>query len=380
MLPLRTVPDAEVDPLADLRGRITEYLRLGHAGAILDELERLPLPTLLEQVELSAALGFAGGLAGEPSLARALLNELEATPRSTTIPADARAALAHLDLSLCGWEGRLDDIVGPVDVLISELRRSADHERGFILDGTSASAALSGGLLVLGRFDEAVDVAERALVLDELVPVSRQAVQASGIKALALAWSGSPDAREAAREARTILGRYHGVGATPLFVHAATCWAGTLDEATAAIEPMRGAAAALPVPTFNALCLLANTKALIRCADIRGATETMQRAHEELHALPQPGYLASVATQLDDELSAADCARADTLTAVEIHTLELLARGATRSEIASELNYSVNTIKTYLRRTYRKLGASSRDEAITIARRHGLLDQADRER
>ena len=43
-------------------------------------------------------------------------------------------------------------------------------------------------------------------------------------------------------------------------------------------------------------------------------------------------------------------------------------------EIADELFVSGNTVKTHMRRVYRKLNASSRREAVLIATELGLID------
>jgi LuxR family maltose regulon positive regulatory protein len=57
----------------------------------------------------------------------------------------------------------------------------------------------------------------------------------------------------------------------------------------------------------------------------------------------------------------------------EQRVLELLATGQSYQEIAQTLIVSVNTIKTQLRHIYRKLGVTSRQEAIDLARRLDLL-------
>lgn len=57
----------------------------------------------------------------------------------------------------------------------------------------------------------------------------------------------------------------------------------------------------------------------------------------------------------------------------ELEILALVARGRSNKEIAADLVVSVATVKTHLNNTYRKLGASSRTQAIAIARDHGLL-------
>jgi DNA-binding CsgD family transcriptional regulator len=51
----------------------------------------------------------------------------------------------------------------------------------------------------------------------------------------------------------------------------------------------------------------------------------------------------------------------------------LLAIHLTTREIGEELFLSRNTIKTYLRRVYRKLNVSSREEAVLVADQLGLL-------
>ncbi|NYE20581.1 helix-turn-helix transcriptional regulator [Microbacterium immunditiarum] len=60
------------------------------------------------------------------------------------------------------------------------------------------------------------------------------------------------------------------------------------------------------------------------------------------------------------------------LTKRESAVLARLVRGGTVEEIAAELFVSVNTMKTHLRNLYRKLGVSSRSEAIDAAVRRGL--------
>lgn len=61
------------------------------------------------------------------------------------------------------------------------------------------------------------------------------------------------------------------------------------------------------------------------------------------------------------------------LTDREVGILRLLAEGQADSEIAEALNISRNTVRTHVRRAFAKLGASSRLEAVAVARRHGVL-------
>lgn len=64
------------------------------------------------------------------------------------------------------------------------------------------------------------------------------------------------------------------------------------------------------------------------------------------------------------------------LTDREQDVLALLARGRTNPEIAADLYLSVNSVKTYVRTAYRKIGATRRTEAVTWALAHGLDERA----
>ena len=53
--------------------------------------------------------------------------------------------------------------------------------------------------------------------------------------------------------------------------------------------------------------------------------------------------------------------------------LRALAGDATQREIAASLYLSINTVKGYTKILYRKLGVSTRQEAVRQARALGLL-------
>jgi len=57
----------------------------------------------------------------------------------------------------------------------------------------------------------------------------------------------------------------------------------------------------------------------------------------------------------------------------ELETLKLVAHGESNKRIARKLGVRENTIKTYIRRAFRKLGCHTRSEAAALLARHGLL-------
>lgn len=68
------------------------------------------------------------------------------------------------------------------------------------------------------------------------------------------------------------------------------------------------------------------------------------------------------------------------LSARELEMVELIARGLSNQEIAARLYLSINSVKTYIRAAYRKLGVESRSQAILWAFGHGLSGGWDADR
>jgi NarL family two-component system response regulator LiaR len=63
------------------------------------------------------------------------------------------------------------------------------------------------------------------------------------------------------------------------------------------------------------------------------------------------------------------------LTERELQVLTLLVRGQSNSEIATQFNISLATVKYHLSNIFNKLGAKSRVEAVTIALKHNLVEK-----
>ncbi len=69
-----------------------------------------------------------------------------------------------------------------------------------------------------------------------------------------------------------------------------------------------------------------------------------------------------------------DAARSDSrLTDREVSILELIGSGLLNQDIAERLYLSVNTIKSHIRSTYRKIGVTRRAEAVLWAVSHDLI-------
>ena len=61
------------------------------------------------------------------------------------------------------------------------------------------------------------------------------------------------------------------------------------------------------------------------------------------------------------------------LTERERDVLELITNGYSNEQISRMLYLSINSVKTYVRSGYRKIGAETRSHAVIWGVRHGLL-------
>ena len=73
-----------------------------------------------------------------------------------------------------------------------------------------------------------------------------------------------------------------------------------------------------------------------------------------------------------------DASNGDTgLTPAELRTLQYLPTHYSFREIGEQLVVSVNTVRSQSQAIYRKLGASTRREAVERAQKRGLIEPAE---
>ncbi len=112
-------------------------------------------------------------------------------------------------------------------------------------------------------------------------------------------------------------------------------------------------------------------------ADVAGARTLMREVDEILKRRPDLGTLAGEARALRIRLSAERAPSApgvSSLTTAELRVLPMLATHLSFPEIGAEMFQSPHTDKSQAMAIYRKLGASSRHQAVTRSRELGLLE------
>ncbi len=132
------------------------------------------------------------------------------------------------------------------------------------------------------------------------------------------------------------------------------------------------------LPHFAVQARIELAHACIALADVAGARTLMREVDELLRCRPGLGTLVGEAQALQAQLSrlrGPDTPGASALTAAELRLLPMLATHLSVPQIAEQMSLSRHTVRAEATSIYRKLGASSRNQAIRRARDLGLLDR-----
>lgn len=110
------------------------------------------------------------------------------------------------------------------------------------------------------------------------------------------------------------------------------------------------------------------TKSMTASQLVRALEDLMQG---RTLSLPKP--MSGVPSQAGVATSRTVKAERDGLSIREREVLALITRGLSNEEIGAELMLSINSIKTYVRTAYRKIGVSRRTQAVAWGLTHGLV-------
>jgi len=151
---------------------------------------------------------------------------------------------------------------------------------------------------------------------------------------------------------------------------------GELAEAEQQLERGLDIVSSRPGTLPRALALLRLAPVRARGGDRAGARVLLVEARAIVDRSRDPGILRSQLDDLDRQLSTRrrrELSPDDLPTESELRVLRMLSSGQSQREIAASLYVSQNTVKTHTRALYRKLRASSRDEALSRAQELGLV-------
>ena len=294
-----------------------------------------PLPDGVQTLQSSAALlravfGFDGLRVMRESAAAAVAIECDPTSPYYAL---ARAALGfslYLSGELAAAAGPLEDAV--------------QSKASIPLIHMVALAVQSLVAAELGRLSKALELAQAARILaarDDMSKASQSSVAYTAIGAVYAA-------RGQLKEARS--------------------------ELEHALQLRRRAFGLSPWPTLEPTLLLA--RVLLDLGDRPGAAELADEARDVLTVLPDGTEALQVRlAELDRRIAGRPrlVSLAEPLTEREAAVLRLLGGSLSLREIGQELYVSANTVKTHTQAIYRKLGVSTRRDAVEQGRQVGIL-------
>lgn len=283
-----------------------------------------------------------------------------ATLRAYMMPDGVERALADAELALdqlpsaSGWfpvallgRGLARALLGATDGARDDLRAAV--ERGLMVGSVQtvyvAQAQLSLLAAEQGAWREAGEHARAALALVEATGLGDYA--GSALAFVATARVALHEARQ--DDARAALTSAHRL--RPLLDHG--------------------------LPWLTVEVGLELTRAHLALAEASAARTVLAETERVLELRPDLGFLVDERRKLQDHVAATSGpagAWAMSLTNAELRLLPYLATHLTFPEIASRLFISRNTVKTEAVSIYRKLGASSRSQAVERAVEVGLIE------
>ncbi|MGH4023635.1 MAG: LuxR C-terminal-related transcriptional regulator [Pseudonocardiaceae bacterium] len=300
--------------------------RLGHRGPLPDGMHSLRGAMALYQ----STFGF-GGLTEMLAAARTAA-DLHGDPASPWY-AQARVALGYSRY-----------LAGDTRAAVHPLEQAMEAATTFPVLRILALSALSLVTAELGRSAQSADL---ALAAHELVTADGLS-ESSEVTLARVAYAAMLVRQGHLRRAREVL-----------------------EHAVRIRRPIIGLP---PWPTLNALVLLA--RVALATGDRAAARALLDEAADLLEMVPDgTGQIRAGLADIERRLAGAERYAIVTprLTDREEAVLRLLQGSLPLREVAAELFVTVNTVKSHTRLIYRKLGATSRTEAVRRARELGLL-------
>src|SRR5215204_1015721 len=273
---------------------------------------------------------------------------------------------------------------GGVQSMVEEARRAAVLEPG----GDSPWAALvcftlGSSLYLSGEASQARKPLEEALVLAEDSERVVRMVTLSFLSFVAVDEGHLEEAESRARAAYALVERLrpYGVPQTSVATIAlgrALVEHGKLEEAEKELESGLSARRRLPGlspwPTLVGLLALAPVRA--ERGDRAGGRAVLAEARAILEAYPDAGMFPELLERQERKLRARKPREGQLdkeLTESELAVLRLLGGDLSTRQMAQSLYVAPSTVRTQVKSIYRKLGVSSRGEAVEEAHARGLI-------
>jgi LuxR family maltose regulon positive regulatory protein len=365
-----------------------DYVNIGRVATVRGWMESIGEPRIGTEPVTAICAAWVMALFGHRRAMRHWLAVAESLPHDGPLPdgSPSVAFAAALQRAIFGFDG-VPEMLSAAETAVA--LGPEPMSRWYAL----ARTALGYSRYLTGDLEGAIPPLDEAAESDGVMPTVR--ILALSILSLAMGELGhTAQAAQLARVAHDLV-QPSGLSESATVTLAATALGAVLaregeyDQARQVLQYSltirRRTLGLTPWPTLNSLIALARTT--LDAGDLPAARALLDEAHDLVATEPDSGaHLRSVLADIEGRLAAAPRsgvprngasqrggAVTESLTEREVHVLRLLRGDLSLREIGRELYVSANTVKTHTRSIYRKLGVSSREEAIERARELGLL-------
>jgi LuxR family transcriptional regulator, maltose regulon positive regulatory protein len=355
------------------------YAVTGHSASVQRWLGSLPEGMIAQDAALALVKAGICALGGRREESARFITLAESIPYEGPLP-DGTASVESFAAIL-----RASFAPGGVRSTLQAARRAAELEPG---EGSPWGAlvrfALGSGLYLSGDTSQGRKRLGEALALTEdgrqrLVRV----ITLSFLSFVAADEGRLDEAESRARAAHTLVEglRPYEIPQTslaPIALGRVLAERGRLEEAQEELESglsvRRRLPGLSPWPTVVGLLALARVRA--ERGDRAGARTVLAEARTILEAFPDAGVFPELLERQERKLRARKPREGQLdgeLTERELEVLRLLAGELSTQQMSESLYVAPSTVRTQIKSIYRKLGASSRGEAVEEARARGLL-------
>jgi LuxR family transcriptional regulator, maltose regulon positive regulatory protein len=370
---------------------LAEALVTGHGGHYLSRglrstvhrwLQAFPVESLRSSASLCSACTVDALIAGDGATARRWLNVLERVDGGDeALDQEREEELAKADAL------RAIILTQPSEALVGRAERAL-----LGLDGgpwyVMATIALCGLQILRGDLEGAAETAADGAFEAQLAGLTVSGANSTAMGAIVADLAG--DTRRAGEAARQASNSLTDVRTDQLHTTAVVDAVTALVEARTgrrdrAAEEMALARAKLVGyadigPWYNVVVRLPLIGTALLLDDRQAGRELLREVDHHLRFEPPDHGVASHLQALRSRVEAAGDRHPDpswSLTPAELKVMSHLPTNLSLGDIADRLFLSRNTVKTHVSAIYRKLGTSSRGEAVEMARRAGLVETGD---
>ena len=354
------------------------YVVAGQTATVQRWLEALPEKMIIQDASLALVKAWICALGGRREDSVRFLTLAESIPHEGPLPDGTASVESGVTILRASFAH------GGVQSAVEAARRAAELEPGVSSPWAAlVRFALGSSLYLSGDTSQARKPLEEALALTENGQRLVRVVTLAFLSFVATDEGHLEEAESYARTAHALVEklqpyRIPQTSLAPMALGRALAERGKLEEAQEELESGLSARRRLPglSPWPNLIGLLALAPVRAARGDRAGGRTALAEARAILEAYPDAGMFPELLERQERKLRARKPREGQLngeLTERELDVLRLLGGELSTRQMAESLYVAPSTVRTQIKFIYRKLGVSSRGEAVEEAHARGLI-------